>query len=325
MRKKQQRQQRPGSAPPAPSLERAPRADVAAGIGRGRQPHHHRRTASPHRPSVDRALAAGAPAEEANSPLWSSPDEVFQRVTARDDFFPIGWVERGAAGSGAAGGGELPPAPVRSAAGSAASAAPSSSARSRLLFPELNGSRLLVIDRHPFGGDAPLLLPVTSGATAAAAALLGAGMLLATAAAAAAAAAAARRRGRGRRREGPAAASPPSSSSAAAAPPSRPPSDGRDADALLRLRGEAAAARLRSRFAGALDGGDPSGGGSLGRDDEDDEDGGGGGGGGSDGDESGESRKKRDREAERAWRSFFSKSKMHLVDEDAWSREKKNE
>ena len=104
MRQQQQKQQRPGSAPPAPTLERAPKSEVAAGIGRRRQ---HLRTASPPSPSVDRALAAGAPAEEAGSSLWSAPDE-FQRVTGRSDCFPVGWVERGP------GADLLPPAPVRS-------------------------------------------------------------------------------------------------------------------------------------------------------------------------------------------------------------------
>ena len=289
--------QRPGSAPPAPSLERAPRAEVAAGIRRQSQ---RRTTRDPHAPSVDRVLAASAPAEEAGSSLWSSPEEAFQRVTAHSDCFPVGWVERGAA----RGEEKLPPAPVRGRSSSRAStSASSSSSSSRLLFPQLNGDRLLVVDRHPFPGDAPLLIPVTKGAMATAAALLGAGLLLAAAAVV--------RRAQGRRR-----AAPPRP---LLSPLSSRPSDRDDADALLRRRGEAAAARLRSRFAGALDGGDQSGGGSLGLSDGED---------GNDDDDESESEKKKrrndNREAERAFRSFFSKAKMHLVDEDAWSKEKKD-
>lgn len=297
------RQQRPRSAPPAPSLQRAPRAEVAAGIGR--RQNHHQRTARPPSPSVDRALAAGAPADEAGSSLWSAPDEIFQRATGRSDCFPVGWVERGAgAGAAAAGaGGELSPASTSSSSSSSSSSS-ARHQRSRPLFPELNGSRLIVVDRHPFPGDAPLLIPVTARGVATAF-ILGAGMLLAAVAAAAAVV----NKGRRRKLWDPAAA-------AAAAPA---PADGESdagsssasADALLRRRGEAAAARLRSRFAGALDGGDQSGGGSLARDD------------GGEDEESDASRRKREREAARAFRSFFSRSKMHLVDEDAWSKEEK--
>lgn len=299
------RPQRPGSAPPAPTLERAPRADVAAGIGRR---HWTTTTAAAnahqqqqqHRP-VDRVLAASAPAEEAGSPLWAAPE--LERVVGQQDFFPEGWVGRAAGG--------LPPAPVRSSSSSPASTSSSSSSyhhhrqRSRPIFPELHGSHLIVIDRHPFAGDAPLLIPLTRGTTAAAA-VLG---ILSLAAAAAAAAVARRVRGGGKRRQ--------QQRRQPASPlspwPSSTEDDANSADALLKRRREAAAARLRSRFAGALDGGNQSGGGSLGRDDDDE-----------DGDESDEGKRRRNREAERSLRSFFSKSKMHLVDEDAWSKEKKN-
>jgi len=302
------RQQRPGSAPPAPTNERAPRAEVAASIRGHHQQQRRRQTANSS--SVDRVLAARAPAEEASSSLWGAPE--FERVAGQSDYFPVGWVERGGGGAGAAEArGEeeqLPPAPVRSSSSS------SSSRRRhphRPLFPELHGSRLIVVDRHPFG-DRPLLIPVPRGATAAVF-LLGAGLLFA-----AAAAVVRKARGGGGGRKDRKASSPLSSPSSAAES---------SADALLRQRGEAAAARLRSRFAGALDGGDQSGGRYLGReaggeededgenDDDDDDD--------DENEGSDESRQRRNKEAERAFRSFFAKSKMHLVDEDAWSKEKK--
>lgn len=290
------RRQRPGSAPPAPTLERAPRADVAAGIGRRYRASATATTSAQQRPAVDRVLAASAPAEEAGSPLWAAPEH--ERVAGQHDFFPVAWVAReGAETEGREG---LPPAPVRSPSPLTSTSTSTSSSshhqRSRPIFPELHGSRLVVIDRHPFG-NSPLLIPVTRGTTAAAA-VLGAGVLVA----AAAAAVARRARGGGKRQQQHP-ASPLSLSST---------NEGEDnsADALLKRRGEAAAARLRSRFAGALDGGDQSGGGSLGGEDDAD-------------DESEECTRRSNREAQRALRSFFSKSKMHLVDEDAWSKEKK--